>query len=104
MNRLTLGPGVLGVCLLVAVAAAENAPPAAGGPALNSATVSLPLNELRGLLEKNDSDKAPVEYVLSQTKVGAKVEGKTASTITTMEVTLLADRWVLVPLGPIGGA
>jgi len=94
MKRIGLAAGVVGVCFLVASALAQNAP-----PSLKSATVSLPMEDLKGLLEKTEPDKAPVDYVFSETEVSAQVTGKSAMVALATRVTLLADRWVLVPLG-----
>ena len=102
-NRLVSLLGILTLGLTAVAAWAQNAPPAPANPALNSATVSLPLSDLRGLMDKTDPNKAPVEYVLSQSRVSAKVEGKTAATTSTMEVALLTVGWALIPLGPAVG-
>ena len=72
-------------------------------PSLANANVSLPWRELRGLLEAARGaakPQPPVSHVFSPASYTATVAGDTARIIGRCSVDVLAERWVLVPLGP----
>ena len=63
----------------------------------------MPLEELRGLLNKEEAVKAPVEFVYESTGVDVRVEGKSARVTATMKLSVLAETWVQVPVGLSAG-
>lgn len=90
--------------LLLGTALAQTTRPAGSDlPALNNTAVSIPWNDLRGLLDKARGDKPPVDYVLSAASYAVTVGDKAAVVTCDLEVTLLSDRWALVPLGASTG-
>jgi hypothetical protein len=84
---------------------AEPAAPPAKDPALPAlahSSVSIPWDDLRGLLKKNNAaaQRPPVDFAFSPATYNAVVGDKTAAVTASVDVTLLVDDWTLVPLGP----
>ena len=71
-------------------------------PALSSASVSIPWNELLQLIEKGKgaADRPPVDFVFSPASYKAQVTDKGMKVLADVDVTLLTDGYALVPLGP----
>ena len=92
---------LLGCCTLAQVNAPPPRPADAGLPTLSNASVSVPWSELRPLLERGKSapEQPPVDYVFAPVAYTATVGAKTVKVTVTCEVTLLADKWILLPLG-----
>ncbi|HEX8913575.1 MAG TPA: hypothetical protein VF796_14545, partial [Humisphaera sp.] len=81
-------------------------PPAAVPiPALGNASVSVPWPELSALLDRarEAPAKPPVDYVFAAATYTGTVTGDSARVAADLDVTLLRDGFVLVPLGPADG-
>ena len=78
--------------------AAENI---SGLPSLAHSSISIPWEDLRGLLEKNNPaiERPPIDFAFSPANYDAVVADKTVTITATVEVTLLVDGWTLAPMG-----
>jgi hypothetical protein len=95
----------LSFCLFSDAAAADPGAAPATQPALPSlshSSISIPWEDLRGLLEKNNpaAERPPIDFAFSPATYTATVSDKGVAVSANVEVSLLVDGWTLVPLGP----
>ncbi len=100
IQRLAALTCMLMVFLGISQQVLEAAPPKAD---LSNASVTMPLSELKALMGTDDSARAPVDYVFGAATATATVQGKVATVRTQLELTLLTDNWVQVPVGAAKG-
>lgn len=95
---------LLPVLLLIPTLAvhAQTTRPAGALPLANT-TVSIPVNDLRALLERDAGGQPPVDYVFAPATYQVTPSGNVATATAEVEVTVLREGWVMVPLGPAAG-
>src|SRR5687767_464648 len=97
---------LLPVLMLIPTLAAhaQSTRPAGELPLANT-TINIPVNDLRALLDRNKlaDGQPPVDYVFAPATYTLTPAANAATITADVEVTLLREGWVMVPLGPAAG-